>query len=65
MKSDEYENNQIKNTQDENEMLEKIREDYTKKQLHLREITLKIIANPTAKVLEENFAKLSNLIEVD
>ena len=48
----------------ENEIQERIREDYTKKQLNLREIILKILANPTAEVLEENLAKLSNLVDV-
>ena len=52
------------NILNDEEMQGRIREDYTKKQLHLREIILKILANPTTEVLEENLAKLSILIEV-
>ena len=49
----------------DSQMLYEIKSDYTKKQVQLGDIRLKILANPTFEVLEENLEKLTYLIEVE
>ena len=47
-----------------NEIQEIIREEYNEKQKYLAEIVSIILDNPSAEVLEKNFLKLRNLIDV-